>query len=379
MTRGRADEVPFYFPWIDGLWRWEEINRFPPEAYLFIHRSRAINCQNPPIFERPGTKKSAQLLLWQLRGLVNLLGRGDHFSFGAGPKGLGSGPACPARFSRGVLHRGERSETPLDAVSGSGRGHTGRLAVKHRPADFVSQALVIQHKIANRIRQLLALPLTLKPAGILFLAIRCGRMHGLDRVGCSAEFVGGDMSYRRSLPGSIRRMPRGTGQIPCSRLRMAGCRAGLRHPALAPHPSSCLFDRLARSRISRLHLLKQMQNVLRAVSCPHGEKPVIRVLQRAATANRDESGVAIFGKDHNAPSCERVQGKLSRSFKYSSIAFIYFNLSSQRRTVWRLPRAICGVAAAAGLSSSSWGLPSFLNTRPCSLSFLGIFHPGVCR
>ena len=42
-----------------------------------------------------------------------------------------------------------------------------------------------------------------------------------------------------------------------------------------------------------------MQNVLRAVSCPHGEKPVIRVLQRAATANRDESGVAIFGKDHN--------------------------------------------------------------------------------
>jgi hypothetical protein len=76
-----------------------------------------------------------------------------------------------------------------------------------------------------------------------------------------------------------------------------------------------------------------MQHVLRAVSCPYGKKPVIRVLQRATTANRDKSGVAIFGKDHNAPSCECVQGKLSRTFKYSSIAFIYFNLSCQRPTV----------------------------------------------
>ena len=217
-------------------------------------------------------------------------------------------------------------------VLGSGRGRTGRLAVKHRPADFVSQPLVIQHKIANRIRQLTALPLTFLPTGALTPAVWRSRAYRLDCVGRRAEFVGGDMSYRHGLPCSIRRMPRSTGQIPSSGVRSAGRCARLRHRDLAPHPSTCLLDRLARSRISRLHLLKQMQNVLRAVSCPHGEKPVIRVLQRAATANRDESGVAIFGKDHNAPSCERVQGKLSRTFKYSSIAFIYFNLSGQRPT-----------------------------------------------
>src|SRR5258706_9233844 len=119
-----------------------------------------------------------------------------------------------------------------------GRGSL-RSAIEYEPADFVSQSLIVQNKIANRIRQLLTLPLTLKPAGILFLAIRCGRTHGLDRVGCSAEFVGGNMSYRRGLPGSIRRMPRGAGQITCSGLRMAGCRASSRHRDLAPYPSSC--------------------------------------------------------------------------------------------------------------------------------------------
>ena len=181
---------------------------------------------------------------------------------------------------------------------GSGRGRNGRLAVEHRPADFVSQPLVIQHKIADRIRQLLALPLTFLPTGAFTLAVWRSRAYRLDCVGRCAEFVGGDMSYRRGLPGSIRRMPRGTGQIPCSGLRMAGCRAGLRHRDLAPYPSSCLLDCLARSRVSRLRRLEQMQHVLRAVGCPLGEKPMVGVLQRAAAANRDESGVAIFGKDH---------------------------------------------------------------------------------
>jgi predicted NBD/HSP70 family sugar kinase len=36
-------------------------------------------------------------------------------------------------------------------------------AVKYRPADMVSQALIIQHKKANRRRQLVALPTALEP------------------------------------------------------------------------------------------------------------------------------------------------------------------------------------------------------------------------
>src|SRR5687768_7422679 len=87
---------------------------------------------------------------------------------------------------------------------------------------------------------------------------------------------------------------------------MAGCRAGLRHRDLAPYPGSCQLDCLARSRVSRLGRLEQMQHMLRAVGCPLGEKPVVGVLQRAAAANRDESGVAIFGKDHGLASFRSV-------------------------------------------------------------------------
>jgi len=37
-----------------------------------------------------------------------------------------------------------------------------RSAIEYEPADFVSQPLIVQNKIANRIRQLLTLPLTLQ-------------------------------------------------------------------------------------------------------------------------------------------------------------------------------------------------------------------------
>jgi len=61
----------------------------------------------------------------------------------------------------------------------------GSSAVEHRPADIVSQSLIVWDKVANGLRQLLALPLPLKQTGILFLAIRCGRTHRLDRLGRS--------------------------------------------------------------------------------------------------------------------------------------------------------------------------------------------------
>ncbi len=40
-------------------------------------------------------------------------------------------------------------------------------AVKHRPADGVSQPLILQDEFANRIRELFALPTALEPAGNL--------------------------------------------------------------------------------------------------------------------------------------------------------------------------------------------------------------------
>src|SRR6476620_9416110 len=115
--------------------------------------------------------------------------------------------------------------------------HASRpLAVEYRPADVVSQPLIVQDKIANRIRQLLALPAALEPATTLALPFTRSRARGLDRVGCRAELVRGDVRDHRRLTGSIRGMARRSAQIPGRRHRMAACRAGIGHGDLAAHP-----------------------------------------------------------------------------------------------------------------------------------------------
>jgi hypothetical protein len=60
---------------------------------------------------------------------------------------------------------------------------------KHRPADVVPQPLVIQYEVANRLRQLVTLPLTLESPRCLALAFRCSSTGGLDRIGGRAQLV----------------------------------------------------------------------------------------------------------------------------------------------------------------------------------------------
>jgi hypothetical protein len=86
-------------------------------------------------------------------------------------------------------------------------------AVEHRPADLVSQPLILQDEFANRIGELFALPTALKPAGALTLADGGGRTRGLDRVGRSTEFVCGDMRHHCRLAGSICGVPSGSAQL----------------------------------------------------------------------------------------------------------------------------------------------------------------------
>lgn len=76
-------------------------------------------------------------------------------------------------------------------------------AVEYRPADVVSQSLIVQDKVANRIRQLVALPVAFEPTGTPALAFRRSRARGLDRVSCGAELVRGDVRNYCRLTGSI--------------------------------------------------------------------------------------------------------------------------------------------------------------------------------
>src|SRR5438132_11942959 len=115
--------------------------------------------------------------------------------------------------------------------------------LEHRPADLVSQPLILQDEVANRIRKLFALPTALEPAGSLAIAFGGRGARGLDRVGRSTELVCGDMRHHRCLAGSICGVPSGSAQLSCRSHGMATRRAGLRHPDLAPRPCPNLLDR----------------------------------------------------------------------------------------------------------------------------------------
>ena len=93
------------------------------------------------------------------------------------------------------------------ACSGSADKPSRPSAVEHRPADLVSQPLILQDEFANRIGELFALPTALEPAGALTLASGGRRTRGLDRVGRSTELVCGDMRHRCRLAGSICGVP----------------------------------------------------------------------------------------------------------------------------------------------------------------------------
>src|SRR5258708_25947322 len=81
--------------------------------------------------------------------------------------------------------------------------HSGLSAVERRPADVVSQPLIIQDQFADRVRELFTLPSALEPPGVFTLAFRSGCTRRLDRVGRRSELVRSDMRHRRGLTGGL--------------------------------------------------------------------------------------------------------------------------------------------------------------------------------
>jgi hypothetical protein len=170
-------------------------------------------------------------------------------------------------------------------------------AVEHRPADVVSQPLIVKDEFADRIRELFALPPALEPASTLF-ASGGRRTRRFDRVGGSTELVRGDVRHRCCLAGCIGGMPSGSAQLSCRTHGMATRRTGLRHPDVAARPRPYLLDRLAGPRIRRLHRLEEVQNVLCARGRPQSEEPMVGVRERPTATDGDEAGVAGLGEDH---------------------------------------------------------------------------------
>ena len=121
----------------------------------------------------------------------------------------------------------------------------GRLAVEHRPADVVPQPLVVEYELADRLRELVALPPALESPCALDLSFRRGGTCGLDRVGGRTELVRRDVCDGRGH---------------C----MAARRACLGHGDLAARPGLPEFDRATWPRVLRLSRLEEVKDVLRA-------------------------------------------------------------------------------------------------------------------
>src|SRR2546430_10252857 len=140
----------------------------------------------------------------------------------------------------------------------------GRLAVEHRPADVVPQLLVVEYELADRLRELVALPPALESPCALARSFRRGGTCGLDRIRGCTELVRRDVCYGRGLAGSVRGMPCRPTQVSGRGHCMAGRRASLGHGDLAARPGPPEFNRATWPRVLRLSRLEEVKDVLRA-------------------------------------------------------------------------------------------------------------------
>ena len=74
--------------------------------------------------------------------------------------------------------------------------------------------------------------------------------------------------------------------------------ASLHHLDLAERPSARMFDRPARSWVFGLSRLEQVKDVLGARCRPQSEEVMIRIGEGPAAADRHETRVSDFWKDH---------------------------------------------------------------------------------
>src|SRR5258708_6921800 len=106
-------------------------------------------------------------------------------------------------------------------------------AVEHRPADVVPQPLIVEHELANRLRELVALPPALESPCAFGLSFRRGSACGFDRICGRTELVRGNVCDDRRLAGSVRGMAWCPAQVPGRSHGMAARRAGPGHRDLA--------------------------------------------------------------------------------------------------------------------------------------------------
>src|SRR5215210_347745 len=140
----------------------------------------------------------------------------------------------------------------IGGVRGRERRHYARVigpwsGIEDGPADVVPQPLVVKYELADRVRELAALPPALASRCGLTASLRRGGACGLDRICGGTELMRGDVCDGRSLCRGERGMACRPGEVPGRGVRMTGRGARLRHRDLASGPGTRQLDRATRS------------------------------------------------------------------------------------------------------------------------------------
>ena len=171
-------------------------------------------------------------------------------------------------------------------------------AVERKPAQLVTQPLIVEDKVSDLVGELGALPLALQAAGGIALVLRRGCPLRPDRVRRGSKFVGGHMANRRGLACSVRGVPCCPTQVSGRGVCMAGGRPGHCPRDLTSRPGAPELDRPTWPVVIRPLPLEVVQHVLRAVGRPHREKAMVVVLEGPAATHGDEPGIPNLGEDH---------------------------------------------------------------------------------
>ena len=139
------------------------------------------------------------------------------------------------------------------------------------------------------------LPLTFQATCLVTLTFigRCACCP--DCVGSCTQLMRCHMCHCRSLSGCKSRFPRRSAHHSGCRHGVTGGISGMRHCDLASRPSARQFNiRMSRTIIAGLHVFKEVQHVLRAISCPYRKQMMIGVLESTAATHIDKPGVSLL-------------------------------------------------------------------------------------
>lgn len=176
------------------------------------------------------------------------------------------------------------------------------LVVEDVPAERAAATLVIENELTHVGWQLGPLPVPFCGPNLRRLAGRGASADGTDGVCRGPQIVGSDVWDGSGLPGGQRSELCRLWHVASGGICLEGQLTRVHHAHVTADPASAGLDGRAGPPVSWLLVLEQTQDVLGAYQRPFRQEPVVVVGQSPSATNRDESRIAIFGKDRHSPS-----------------------------------------------------------------------------